>query len=297
MMCHVDAIVNPANNKRMHGGGLAAAIVRAGGDVIQQESTDWIRGRSLAIGSAMMTSAGDLPCKMVIHTVGPDVRNRQWGLPTSHDTTMLRKAVRSALDLADKFKLTSIALPGISSGIFRYPRDAAAREIVAECQQFCTERRKTTRLRRIWLLNNDEPTTESFVQALAESRATAGGRVELASEGRWTKPQTNSSVSRPPPLSTTMEARGPFANAMTAWVAGTTATHLPAPPSPPLSTISTTAGSDGSKKRKKDDILHDPGHRVPLGSVGTNASGIWDWAQPAPARRRRWRLPKSPNRL
>jgi O-acetyl-ADP-ribose deacetylase len=87
---NVDAIVNAANSYLKHGGGVAAAIVRKGGPIIQEESDRIVTGRGLvSVGSAVITTAGRLPCKAVIHTVGPRMGE-------GNENYKLRKAVRSS---------------------------------------------------------------------------------------------------------------------------------------------------------------------------------------------------------
>ena len=88
----VDAIVNAANSHLQHGGGVAGAIVRKGGQVIQEESD---RIGYVPVGKAALTSAGRLPARFVIHTVGP-----RWG--EGDEEAKLASAVASALDLAEK---------------------------------------------------------------------------------------------------------------------------------------------------------------------------------------------------
>lgn len=112
----VDAIVNAANSQLQHGGGVAAAISRAGGPAIQRESNEIA---PVEVGDAKMTTGGDLPAKHVIHTVGP-----QWG--EGDEDNKLESAVRSSLELAAREGLTSIALPAISTGIYGFPVDRAA---------------------------------------------------------------------------------------------------------------------------------------------------------------------------
>ncbi|KAG7393809.1 hypothetical protein PHYBOEH_006015 [Phytophthora boehmeriae] len=159
-----DAIVNPANAQLLHGGGLAQAIVRKGGSVIQEESSEWIRRHGpLDAGSAMATSSGRLPCQCVIHTVGPNVSHVPQ--PTPEHAQQLRDAVWNALVEATRLGLRSVAIPGISTGIFGYPRDLGANEIVHECVRFCREREYTT-IRLIALMNTDDLTVSSFVKTV-----------------------------------------------------------------------------------------------------------------------------------
>ncbi len=119
-----EAIVNAANAYLQHGGGLAGAIVRRGGRVIQQESDAWVREHGpLTHDRAAMTTAGALPARYVIHVVGP-----RWG--EGDEPAKLRAAVLAALRTAQSLGVRSLALPAISTGIFGYPVEQAAAVIV-----------------------------------------------------------------------------------------------------------------------------------------------------------------------
>ncbi|MFL6402456.1 MAG: macro domain-containing protein [Nitrososphaeraceae archaeon] len=127
---NVDAIVNAANSYLKHGGGVAAAIVRKGGTIIQKESDKIITARGLVpVGLAVITTAGKLPCKAVIHTVGPRTGE-------GNEDYKLRKAVRSSLILASEKGFKSISMPAISSGIFGFPKDRCAKILVEESKTF-----------------------------------------------------------------------------------------------------------------------------------------------------------------
>jgi O-acetyl-ADP-ribose deacetylase (regulator of RNase III) len=127
---NVDVIVNAANSYLKHGGGVAAAIVRKGGAVIQDESDMIITAGGLVpVGSAVITTAGRLPCKAVIHTDGPRMGE-------GNEDYKLRKAVRSSLLLASEKGFTSISMPAVSSGIFGFPKDRCARILVEESKTF-----------------------------------------------------------------------------------------------------------------------------------------------------------------
>jgi len=120
-----DAIVNAANEHLAHGGGVAGVISRKGGPAIQRESNEWVRQHGpVRTGSAAITSGGRLKARHVIHAVGPIYD----GTPRSAE--LLASAVRAALQMADDHRLRSIALPAISTGIFGYPMEEAARVMV-----------------------------------------------------------------------------------------------------------------------------------------------------------------------
>jgi O-acetyl-ADP-ribose deacetylase (regulator of RNase III) len=117
---HVDAIVNAANSQLAHGGGIAAAIAHKGGPQINRESQEYVRQHGLiSHARPAFTSGGDLPCRYVIHAVGP-----VWG--EGNEDAKLSDAIRGSLALAVTLKLKSIAFPAISTGIFRFPVDRAA---------------------------------------------------------------------------------------------------------------------------------------------------------------------------
>lgn len=122
----VDAVVNAANSHLQHGGGVAGAIVRKGGRIIQEES-DAIG--FVPVGGAAMTSAGKLKARQVIHAVGPRMGE-------GDEDRKLKSAVTSVLRLAAEHGLASIALPAISAGIFGFPRDRCAKILVGETVAF-----------------------------------------------------------------------------------------------------------------------------------------------------------------
>jgi O-acetyl-ADP-ribose deacetylase (regulator of RNase III) len=120
----VDAIVNAANSRLAHGGGVAGAIVRRGGRAIQEECDRLVAEHGeVPTGGAVVTGAGRLPARHVIHAVGP-----VWG--TGDEDAKLAGAVRGALALARAGDLRRVSLPAISSGIFGFPKDRCARVIL-----------------------------------------------------------------------------------------------------------------------------------------------------------------------
>lgn len=125
----VTAIVNAANSHLQHGGGVAGAIVRKGGSVIQEESN--LVG-FVPVGECAVTSAGRLPARYVIHTVGP-----RWG--EGNEETKLQEALRNTLKTAEARGFSTIALPAISAGIFGFPKDLCARIVVEEIGSFVSQ--------------------------------------------------------------------------------------------------------------------------------------------------------------
>lgn len=145
-----DAIVNAANNYLKHGGGVAGAIVRKGGYIIQEESD---KIGFVPTGSAAITSAGSLKAKYVIHAVGP-----KWG--EGDEENKLKNAVLSSLRLADEHSLKSISFPAISSGIYGCPKDMVARILVNTVSEYlCTQ---DTNLEVVEFCLFDEDTYQHF---------------------------------------------------------------------------------------------------------------------------------------
>ena len=130
----VDAIVNAANSYLRHGGGVAGAIVRKGGRSIQEESD---RIGFTPVGTAVITGAGNLPSRFVIHAVGPRMGE-------GDEDNKLKSAVANSLRLASQKKLKSISLPAISSGIFGFPKDRCAQILVREAESFLKKNKDTS---------------------------------------------------------------------------------------------------------------------------------------------------------
>ena len=121
-----DAIVNAANDRLQHGGGVAGAIVRKGGRIIQEESD---KIGFTAVGTAVITTGGRLKARHVIHTVGPRMGE-------GDEDDKLRRAMNSVLKLAMENGLSSISVPAISAGIFGFPKDRCAKILVNETVAF-----------------------------------------------------------------------------------------------------------------------------------------------------------------
>src|SRR3972149_360511 len=150
-----DAIVNAANSRLIPGGGVAAAIHRAGGPAIAAEARQI---GSCPTGSAVITGAGNLKAKFVIHAVGPVYRGGAKGEPD-----LLRGAFLESLRLAAENGLTSISFPAISTGVYGYPANEAARIALKTVIDFLKEDR-TIRLVRFVLFGH--PMYKTFAAEL-----------------------------------------------------------------------------------------------------------------------------------
>lgn len=149
----VEVIVNAANQHLQLGSGVAGAIRTKGGPSIQEECN---RIGGTPVGTAVMTGAGHLKAKQVIHAVGPQMGE-------GDEDKKLASAVRSALALADRRGLKSIALPAISTGVFGFPLDRAARIMLTEIQRFL---QGGTKLDRVVLCLYDEEAFGVFKREL-----------------------------------------------------------------------------------------------------------------------------------
>ena len=152
---NVDVIVNAANSYLRHGGGLAAAIVRKGGKIIQEDSD---KIGVVPVGNAVITGSGKLPCKAVIHAVGPKIGEGK-------EDQKLRSAMKNALILAQANGFKSISIPAISSGIFGFPKDRCAKILVNESIRFIKNSSSKPRARSLQTVEFcilDEDTLKEF---------------------------------------------------------------------------------------------------------------------------------------
>lgn len=157
----VEAIVNPANSGLVHAGGLAAAIVKRGGMIIQQESK---KIGNVPTGSAVYTKGGHLKAKWVIHAVGPRYKDGKSG-----EAEHLESAVNAALNIADKQKVKSVAFPAISSGIFGYPIEESSKIIIDTIVKFFNEKKSEkaeTTIEKVVLCLYDDAAFNNFDKAL-----------------------------------------------------------------------------------------------------------------------------------
>ena len=133
-----DAIVNAANTSLLGGGGVDGAIHRVGGKIILEECQK-IRDRQggCKVGQAVVTSAGKLPAKFVIHAVGP-----VWNGGNNDEINLLRSAYYQSLCLAVENDVKVIAFPNISTGIYRFPKEQAAQIAIKTIEDFLSNSSK-----------------------------------------------------------------------------------------------------------------------------------------------------------
>lgn len=149
----VDAIVNAASTAMRGGGGVDGAIHRAGGPEVMADCIERFP-HGLQTGDAGWTTAGAMPARWVIHTVGPNYAAGQ------RDRSLLESCYRRSLEVADELGVTSIAFPLVSAGIYAWPREDAIRVAVD------TIRGAETRVREASLVAVDERACRQIMQAM-----------------------------------------------------------------------------------------------------------------------------------
>jgi putative ATPase len=161
----VDAIVNAANEYLQHGGGVARAISRRGGPAIQEESDEWVKTKG-KVGHAhpAWTSGGQLPARYVIHAVGPVWEERHGAGTGSEADARLADAVSGSLRVADELELKSIAFPAISTGIYGFPKERAAKVIRRAIETYFNIQ-PSSGIKIVKLVLFDKPTADVFLQA------------------------------------------------------------------------------------------------------------------------------------
>ncbi len=149
----VDAIVNAANSSLLGGGGVDGAIHRAAGPSLLAECREIRRlhfPRGLPTGEAVITKAGNLPARYVIHAVGP-----VYGQHQGREAELLAAAYANSLTLAAQWSLSSIAFPAISTGIYRYPPAEAAPVVSQALRQFLLNDTAFREVRLVFFQKND----------------------------------------------------------------------------------------------------------------------------------------------
>ncbi len=161
----VDAVVNAANSSLLGGGGVDGAIHRAGGPLILAECRDIRTHRypdGLPPGKAVLTTAGNMPAKYVIHTVGPI-----WHGGKTNERETLADAYRNSLNLASETGIKTIAFPAISTGIYGFPKKLAA---VIAYETILDHLRNNSLPREVILVFFSEKDLDSFYSAVEKSR-------------------------------------------------------------------------------------------------------------------------------
>ncbi|XP_022791105.1 poly [ADP-ribose] polymerase 14-like [Stylophora pistillata] len=157
----VDAIVNAANERLQHIGGVAYAIVKEGGREIKDECDTFIKQNGpLLDGHVFVSTAGSLPCNQVIHAVGPRWdKGKRREVEVTQEERYLKQAIINVL--AEAKHLTSLAIAGVSCGIFDFPRDLFAKIILDTVLAFW-EKDSNCRLSEIHLIDKDDQTVKAF---------------------------------------------------------------------------------------------------------------------------------------
>jgi O-acetyl-ADP-ribose deacetylase (regulator of RNase III) len=162
-----DAIVNAANSGLMGGGGVDGAIHHAGGPAILEECKKIVsRQGRLPTGQAVITTAGNMKTRYVIHTVGPI-----WHGGDQGESGLLASAYRESLKLAAENNLSSISFPSISTGAYGYPVDKAARIAIKEVISFL---KQTTSIKEVVFVLFDARTLEVYADALWDIKGEKG---------------------------------------------------------------------------------------------------------------------------
>ncbi|XP_048244595.1 protein mono-ADP-ribosyltransferase PARP14-like isoform X1 [Haliotis rufescens] len=179
----VDVIVNAANQQLAHIGGLAKAIVDKGGHSIQVESDEIRRSQGdIGVGEVAVTKPGNLPCKIVVHAVGPI-----WSGGRNDEQGLLQEAIFNSLEKADGRRLSSIAIPALSTGIYKYPVAAATKNIIEAIQQHFKDTPRS-QVRDVYVCDNKASTVQEFMQAVKQrfgaDSVTAGNRGESVEDDR-----------------------------------------------------------------------------------------------------------------
>ncbi|XP_040214266.1 protein mono-ADP-ribosyltransferase PARP14-like [Rana temporaria] len=196
-MCrhNVDVIVNAANEDLKHIGGLAKAILDAAGRKVQDDCDQIIRkDGKLSTGDSVFTDAGKLPCKQIIHTVGPrwDSNSR------SRCERLLRRAITTSLQLASEKSHSSIAIPAVSSGVFGFPIKLSVENIVEAIRDYVETPGQQSTLQRIHLVDTKEETVKIF----SEVAKAKFGKQTGAVPSTVTAPQPVTRAAQSPPAPT-----------------------------------------------------------------------------------------------
>uniref|UniRef100_UPI003AADF9E6 protein mono-ADP-ribosyltransferase PARP14-like n=1 Tax=Centroberyx gerrardi TaxID=166262 RepID=UPI003AADF9E6 len=193
---NVDAVVNAANEDLQHMGGLAKALLEAAGPQLQKLSNDYIsKNGRLRPGDAVVTDSCNLPCKYVVHTVGPRFSDSDKKTAVSR----LKLAVKESLRQAAAFNCSTVALPAISSGVFGFPLELCVETIAQAVRECCESRGGLGSLTEIHLVDNNDNTVRSLAKAVNREFSDLGpemtlpeqvdGRGRGSSRGSWGRGQ------------------------------------------------------------------------------------------------------------
>lgn len=167
----VDAVVNPANEDLKHIGGLAQALLQAAGPELQKICNRYVAANgALRPGEAVATDACRLPCKHLIHAVGPRFSEHS----REESVLLLRRAVVQSLREAQRLACTSVALPAISSGMFGFPLQLCADTIAQAVWEHCSAPGGLGGLSEVQLVANTEQTAGALASALKKVSANLG---------------------------------------------------------------------------------------------------------------------------
>ena len=158
---HADAIVNAANTSLLGGGGVDGAIHRTGGKAILEECKV-IREKQggCKAGEAVITTAGKLPAKYVIHTVGP-----VWSSGNCNEALLLSSAYESSLKLAVENNVETIAFPSISTGVYHFPKEQAAQIAIKTVTDFL---KTANRIKKVLFVCFDEENYRIYQKLMEE---------------------------------------------------------------------------------------------------------------------------------
>ena len=164
----VDAIVNPANERLEHIVGAAAAIVKAGGKSIQEESDEIMKKRCrrcLSPGDVVVTKAGNLPSNLIVHAVGP-----RWDNYASYEKdiakNVLFSAVLNSLKSANHNSARSISMPAIGTGMLGVPSQICAEVLFNAATHFAQNYPSSNPLKHIRFVDIDKTNTQAFVEEM-----------------------------------------------------------------------------------------------------------------------------------
>ncbi|XP_073490642.1 protein mono-ADP-ribosyltransferase PARP14-like [Aquarana catesbeiana] len=189
---NVDVIVNVANEDLKHIGGLAKAILDAAGPKLQDDCDQIInKDGKLFTGDSVITDAGKLPCKQIIHTIGP-----RWDANScSNCEWLLQKAITTSLQLASEKSHSSIAIPAVSSGVFGFPLKLCVENIVEAIRDYVETPGQQSNLQRIHLVDINDETVNIFSEV---TKAKFGNQTSAVPSTAMT-PQLVTRVAQSPP--------------------------------------------------------------------------------------------------